>query len=61
MILLCPSLWVDDHSNDMTGPLPDSICDIIGLRRLYLMYNQFSGRLPDCFGMLRNLEYLYVS
>lgn len=46
------------RSNQLSGPLPNSIQDLTELQRLYIDNNKLSGQLPSSLGTMTNLTQL---
>ncbi|KAL7618397.1 hypothetical protein Lser_V15G02303 [Lactuca serriola] len=44
----------DVSNNNLTGEIPPSICELKSLQILYLPFNNMSGTLPSCLGILSN-------
>jgi len=49
---------LDLHSNQLSGPIPDSLGQLTQLTALYLGTNQLSGPIPDSLGRLTQLTVL---
>lgn len=66
-VILSPSGYPDGKfdlwlvTNNLNGPLPDSICELTGLQRLDLFGNQLRGPIPECIGELTQLQALDLS
>lgn len=44
----------------MVGAIPDSLCNLVNLRTLFLDTNAYSGPLPAQLGNLVHLESMYA-
>jgi Leucine-rich repeat (LRR) protein len=47
-------------NNDLEGPLPVELFELVHLEELFLNYNQFTGPLPSQVGQLTKLSELYL-
>ncbi|XP_031371527.1 receptor-like protein 9DC3 isoform X1 [Punica granatum] len=47
---------LDLYSNNFTGEIPSSICQLSSLRGLFLFDNRLNGTIPRCLGNLSNLS-----
>jgi Leucine-rich repeat (LRR) protein len=47
-------LW-DLSYNNLTGPIPSTLCDV---EKLNLSYNSLKGQIPDCYGVYHTSETL---
>ena len=52
---------LDLSTNEMTGTLPESLCELKELVYLNLFINNFEGVVPSCLGGLPKLEWLQLS
>jgi hypothetical protein len=52
---------LDLYDNQLTGPIPESIGNLVLLQLLNIRNNQLTGSIPDSIGNLMLLEYLYMS
>ncbi|XP_062521190.1 uncharacterized protein LOC134196129 [Corticium candelabrum] len=46
---------------NMSGQLPESVCDIQSIKQLWLFQNNFEGEIPSCLGRLKSLLSLELS
>jgi Leucine-rich repeat (LRR) protein len=46
------------NTNDLSGNVPDWLCELETLSYLKLNYNRFNGIIPSCIGKLKLLKYL---
>ena len=44
------------NTNQLRGPIPDSICNLKKLERLYLDFNNLTGSIPESIGNLEKVE-----
>ena len=50
------------QGNNFNGiSIPQELFNIVGLRKLYLSYSNFSGNIPSAIGNLKSLEELWMS
>jgi len=49
------------NEEEMTGTIPDSIGNLLGLEKLWFMNNELSGSILDSIGSLTNLQELYLN
>jgi hypothetical protein len=48
------------YDNELTGPLPDTLCDLTELKTLYLSFNSISGNLSFIVGKCSKLENIWL-
>ena len=54
--------WIDFNFNRILGgTLPDELCDLTQLQRLYIGFTDLRGNIPACINRLAKLEILFVS
>lgn len=59
---MCKSLKLLDASrNQITGPIPPSLGDLVNLIALNLSWNSLRGVIPSSLGQMKDLEYLSLS
>ena len=51
---------IDLYDNNLVGPLPDEIGNLIGLNYLAFVSNQLTGPIPETIGNLQSLSVLYL-
>jgi Leucine-rich repeat (LRR) protein len=60
-LMTLSNLWhLNLSNNEIEGDIPESICDLIKLRFLFLDDNRFTG-IPECMANMRNLKYLELN
>jgi LRR receptor-like serine/threonine-protein kinase FLS2 len=47
-------------ANELSGSIPDWICDVVKLKVMHLSENIFTGIIPECIGSLNLLESLLI-
>ena len=47
--------------NDLTGQIPDAVCDLTALETLNVDTNNLTGSIPECLGGITTLESLFLS
>ena len=52
--------WLELRGNDLTGPIPAELGNLVNLRGLGLGGNDLTGPVPAWLGNLVNLEWLYL-
>ncbi|XP_022739301.1 LRR receptor-like serine/threonine-protein kinase RPK2 [Durio zibethinus] len=59
---VCKSLKVLDVSvNQIAGPIPPSIGDLVSLVSLNLSWNRLQGQIPSSFGQIKDLRFLSLA
>ncbi|XP_022774589.1 LRR receptor-like serine/threonine-protein kinase RPK2 [Durio zibethinus] len=59
---ICKSLkFLDVSVNQITGPIPPNIGDLVSLVSLNLSWNLLKGQIPNSFGQMKDLRYLSLA
>ena len=47
--------------NQLRGPIPEAIGNLVNLEQLYLNYNQLTGPIPEAIDNMVSLKHLYLN